>query len=100
MTPEQLKLAMAQLLPRKIQVKSLAYKLHFPDEIRDSDKFVIKWVDGNTILETEWLYVMYLIEQTLSLQEHGEYVAMLKQDCSATFNQRATAMCELKGITP
>lgn len=99
---------MARLLPDTIAIIS-------------AEGFIFVWRERmgkgasaftNPILETEWLYVMHLVEQTLSLQlkqhaysERNQYVNLLMIECGeygaviATFNQRATAMCKVKGIS-
>lgn len=94
MNDPKLKLNMASLLPEQL--------------------FIIEgrhcWVETRDCLrETEWLYVMHLVEQTCLDREefeHGRYYMILSQVCSsegtdpngAAFNQRATAMCKVKGI--
>lgn len=107
-----LKLKMAKLLPEKIQIDNDWF--YWKEGVRDRSATL-------SILETEWLYVMQLVEQTLSDNEHGLYVGFLIDEtcckeasnewnrnrircdnrrafCSATFNQRATAMLKVKEI--
>lgn len=103
----KLKLAMAKLLPEKIRIESK----HFGGWDN-----VFIWIEtGKEILETEWLYVMHLVEKTLTYQQMQEYVARLHSklrttnmvltnenqfNCiNADFNSKATAMCKVKGIT-
>ena len=110
-----LKLAMARLLSEKIKI------------VVDDDSTLFFWTEGKIrsdhyigktgtitpILETEWLYVMHLVEQTLNpTDQYGinptwdAYIENLQAICEptkthgfiATFNQRATAMCKVKGI--
>jgi len=110
-----LKLAMAKLLPEKIDLEY------------DDVQWFFFWksepeVTDNTtqILETEWLYVMHLVEQSLNdveiVQYHSEIMCEIigrfspdqkwlksqlpssKLAVFATFNQRATAMAKVKGI--
>jgi len=69
------------------------------------------------VINTEWLYVMHLVEQTLDMtgdldeppelrqSEFSMYINYLSSGAvtegevvCATFNQRATAMCKVKGI--
>lgn len=108
----ELKLAMAKLLPELIEVKY---------EYGSSNSPTISWLNRPqklVVLETEWLYVMQLVWESLdSRDERIKYVQALHetviaggghetsspydiQACceNATFNQRATAMCRVKGI--
>jgi hypothetical protein len=113
MNNPKLQLAIAKLLPEKIKIvptigdSPLRYNFYWVDETNK----------GNRILETEWLYVMHLVEQELSVVDLDwrNYVTMLNESVgntqfnttwsdwfpvvSATFNQRAEAMCKVKGIT-
>lgn len=60
------------------------------------------------VLESEWLYVMHLVEQTMDGAEYDEYEELLRDfnlrgdgdgwTVCSTFNQRATAMCKVKNI--
>ena len=112
----KLKLAMARLLPEKIHC--------LPVVGSQSGGFHYYWKDkvNETVLETEWLYVMHLVEQKLTADQEAVYVdelagqimsgvyedsderyknSHLASDDScyrATFNQRAAAMCKVKGI--
>ncbi len=119
----KLKLAMAQLLPDKIhyyECMPMCDKTHPKAELVNtswryhSGTYTFLWIDTELydynwqeILETEWLYVMHLIEQTLTdTQMYNYFLALCNvreggvyQMTAATFNQRATAMCKLKGIT-
>lgn len=109
MNDPKLKLAMAKLLPERITADGNYWKGECP-EGRGFEP---------CILETEWLYVMHLVEQTLSLAEHTTYCNELYKNSletrpflftalsdlgdiyyliTSTFNQRATAMCKVKGI--
>jgi hypothetical protein len=67
---------------------------------------------GQPILETEWLYIISLVEQQLSKElkynmnsERNRYVYELSQNqgslgaCMSDFNQRATALARVKGVT-
>ncbi len=113
MNKPELKLAMAKLLPKHIVISSIK-----PDVYIWSDH--VQYSDAK-IRETEWLYVMHLIEQGLTPDEQVHYFEQLagsimndaydgvgywKQSrlCSeqltwlCDFNQRAEAMCKLKGI--
>lgn len=108
MNPEpnkpELKLAMAKLLPELVRTNDYG---GYGTTI---------WKETNhEVLETEWLYIMQLVEQRLDNTEWDKYQATLHTqakpmykllndvvrygEISATFNQRATAMCKVKGIT-
>lgn len=100
-----LKLAMAKLLPEKIYIFT---------------EFAVKfyWQDNNDgIREGEWLYVMQLVEEMLSVEQQKRYIEYIWQQVAhyaveeemysadacfllahATFNQRATAMIKVKQI--
>jgi len=108
----KLKLEMAKLLPEKIGrylCGALFPLSKFTDSELKKDGFPLRWLDtGNPILETEWLYVMQLVEMeqeghvALSYlwelaQSLNTNVGSFRHVCS-TFNQRATAMCKVKGI--
>lgn len=109
MTPTEpnnpaLKLVMAKLLPNVLTI---------------SDSNTIYWTPNIILRESEWLYVIHLVEQTLSVEdkyEYGKQLAMITLDgeydedvfapnglgyfdvATLTFNQRATAMCKVKNI--
>jgi len=123
---------MARLLPKRI-VTDWRYLCDDNDTEEKVDVF--KWKDSRIeVLETEWLYVVHLVEQTLkkapyninkptwqqylnqlSYETTGNYCLFdmvslwipnelllgpaLSGCADATFNQRATAMCKVKGIT-
>ena len=102
MNDPKLKLTMARLLPEKVVIRW-----------EEKPDYSFMWKDNlQTILETEWLYVMYLIEEQLT---QGQLCAMSNEldimheldgkpyDASQwkhhkSFNQRAAAMCRVKGI--
>jgi hypothetical protein len=106
----KLKLAMARLLPEKIGYHTRVEGMTEPMNIY--------WMDNSReLLETEWLYVMHLIEEVVATyNEQVQYAKELALICyggvdpmpsslhgvwllqHATFNQRATAMCKVKGI--
>lgn len=75
---------------------------------------IVFWREsGQQVLETEWLYIVSLAEKTLSQAECYNYSEILGPNMGdwkpslkaenwpfhATFNQRATALCQTKGIT-
>lgn len=112
----KLKLAMAKLLPDLLEIRTVS-----PCAIgaNQKDTYQVVWWRGKAtaLLETEWLYVMHLVEQKLSEQkgELKKYLYQLEMTIpvsgsevrtsreqfkyvTATFNQRATAMCHVEGI--
>jgi hypothetical protein len=107
MNNPKLKLAMARLLPEMIHITPSAefgivsHKFQWLASI-SGGRYL-----GREIYETEWLYVIHLVEQTLTWKQQVNYRKELQRqvtsktlsDCvSATFNQRAEAMCKVKGI--
>ena len=107
MNDPKLKLAIARMLPELIWLNTT----------RDSRGPVHCWKgekdsltgQDREILETEWLYVMQWVEQQMAKEEVVSFSMALRsvtgEGCvtdykmiSATFNQRATAMCRVKGI--
>lgn len=116
MNDPKLKLAMAKLLPEKIKHEDVYYSPTFDDHLKDG----FFWIETKKeILETEWLYVMQLVEEKLLPAETSRYenylalevyeddkdeywiggVKHIKAYCfHATFNQRATAMLKVKQI--
>jgi hypothetical protein len=94
----KLKLAMARLLPDHVSIRD--------NEVL-GEHFAWKGAPPNDAIgETEWLYVMHLVEQTfLSTADPEErsrwFIEMQNLEwcgVTATFNQRAEAMCRVKGI--
>ena len=111
-TNQQLKLALARMLPEKIQIfKPLDQRPAF-----------FAWYDeegdtSNYINDTEWLHVCWLVEQTLDKTQQLHYIERLvwmldPNDAwpevltvskgwfflNATWQQRAEALCRVKGI--
>ena len=112
---------MAELLPNKIDCKCYEGLWAFSwNCFEDSKAPTYKY---HPVLETEWLYVMQLIEKSLSTREKAKYafellisvfpgwnthLKELNQNemsalgyfdySSATFDERAAAMCKVKGI--
>lgn len=115
----KLKLVMVRLLPEKLWIfQRPGYRPILDYEEAwwlegDNTEEELEHVRGRPVLETEWLYVMHLVEQTLESEEHMNFerelerivTPAIKTNCwsirgtqvSATFNQRATAMCKVKG---
>lgn len=90
---------MAKLLPTHISIRD--------NEVL-GEHFAWKGAPPNcSIGETEWLYVMHLVEQTIKDDEElvEKYWLALYDATESTrwpydadFNQRATAMCKVKGV--
>ena len=115
MTDQELQIALAKMLPEKIEWVVISIK---------SIASFAYWKDNNTqILDTEWLYVSWLVEQTLdaadfevspaaiyqetlwllvnpgtSYERAFDDVGLLKNYTSASWQQRAEALCKVKGI--
>ena len=105
MNDPKLQLAMAKLLPERIKLIGVL-----------DEPYLITSDNGNgcittrKILETEWLYVMHLVEQTLTRLECANYSdALLRSSVEVpskadeffwhfNFNQRATSMCKVKEL--
>jgi len=95
MSDTELQLALVKMLPEKIG-------------ITDGSPYWIFKGDtcGCKVIETEWLHVCWLVEQTLTENEQPEYQEMLGvQDShsiyktrSASWQHRAEALCRVKGI--
>lgn len=113
MTDFQLQLALAKMLPEKI------FAIDNGNDVRYRPcNFGWSGQEGiiPIIKETEWLHVCWLVEQTLSWRatenakcEAERYLDELKDSggvpgcfahyCSS-WQQRALALCKVKGITP
>lgn len=113
-----LKLAMARLLPERI-------KIYNNPSTRVTTFFWIEPGSPRSVIETEWLYIVNLVEQGLHTNDQVDYIRELEQSfrreeniyfgekpekkfplnefgrfavVSAIFNQRALAICKVKGI--
>lgn len=108
MTDETLKLQLAKMLPDKI----ILYASTDPCWKQSYEGTI---ACGEDIKGTEWLHVCWIVEQTLSMQlpppphkesERTRYVDLLNEACGskgcciASWQQRAEALCKVKGITP
>ena len=106
MNDPKLKFAVARLLPEQLYVSRETNTICWGKPIAGT----MRTFDGEA-RETEWLYVMQLVEQTLTKEQFTDYTDKLCDDVacgypdpeieeliSLTFNQRATAMCKVKGI--
>jgi len=113
----KLELAMAKLLPQELIVEQdlILWKPTFEStDITDDVSFEEICIP---IKETEWLYVMHLVWLTLDRKQRVAFSVHLREEViksgghassfnediiacceNATFNQRATAMCKVKGI--
>lgn len=103
MNDTQLQLALAKMLPEKIKIRLL------------DGVVTIHWIVANSISSeikgTEWLHVCWLVEQELSRNDHDHFLRALQivtteepnwfRACtSASWQQRALALCKVKGINP
>lgn len=94
--------------PTDTQLQQALAKM-LPEKIVSSNDWRFDWVDNSgqryyKVIDTEWLYVCWLVEQTLS-HEQGEsqskifeYTELLSDDCHASWQQRTIALCKVKGI--
>lgn len=113
MTDQQLQLALVRMLPEKISHRewesfgsdgtALNHSFFWKDKTNTCDCLVIA---------TEWIHVCALIEQRLSEQEQNHYTTRLIFDrigpdntnlvvweaLTASWQQRAEALCKVKGI--
>lgn len=112
MNDPKLKLHIARMLPEQLH-EIYPCDDRTMEEVQKANEVSWCWNEPRRrVLETEWLYIVSLVEQTLSRKMHiqtnsernlyvqeliklnGEYGA-----CMSDFNQRATALCRVKGIT-
>jgi len=99
---QQLQLALAKMLPK---------------ELVEKDNEVLGWhiawrgnAPNSKVRESEWLHVCWLVEQEfVSIKQQDNYRDELceifykhnpqhTQICSASWQQRAEALCKVKGI--
>lgn len=113
---DNLKLALAKMLPEKIQAKEEWVVVGWvaQDETEREKQWVFRWVTPKetrgtqywpAVLNTEWLHVCWLVEQTFDKDKEvvGRYISILQQQDYEWFygfswQQRATALAKLKGI--
>ena len=95
MTEQDLKLALAKMLPEKIV---LYHNPQFPELA------TIRWMkDGRELQETEWLHVCWLVEETMvGSDSWGRYLVEMattpwNELIHATWQQRAAALIKVKG---
>lgn len=107
MTDQQLQLALVKMLPEKIEYDERFERFHWKT---DNGNGVI-WPE---IQFTEWLHVCHLVERDIkiiSLDERDKYLQVLASitqegrmatvgwtNTTATWQQRAQALCKVKGI--
>jgi len=88
-TDQELKLALVKMLPEI-----------YWNSIDDCAYWIVGLRHGR-VLDTEWLHVCWLVEQTLSGMQMLKYQRILSHICEnstlrathATWQQRATALC-------
>lgn len=100
-TDQQLQLALAKMLPETLIPAVTAGKFWWNGNQRQR-------IVGCEIINTEWLHVCWLVEQTLSDEQRDVYIISLMTDVdgtrymnrgvSATWQQRALALCKVKGV--
>jgi len=99
-TDEQLKLALAKMLPEILMHDNIFNRIHF------HEGEYVKWPK---VQDTEWLHVCWLVEETLLVIEKASYINELWECCKiqptgyewlfthATWQQRAIALAKVKG---
>lgn len=104
-TDEQLKLALVKMMPEKLIILS---SLNTPAYVA----WKVCFRHSSKVQETEWLHVCWLIEQELDNNQTWLFERALKQvclfddtnkkgiqtECSASWQQRAIALAQVKGI--
>lgn len=111
-TDKQLKQSLAKLLPDQILHYDTYYSPKHDAHLKDG----LFWIGGDEILDTEWLHVCWLVEQTITEADirhrFMEELAEIVMDAScydidaghawrtanASWQQRAIALCKVKGI--
>ena len=99
MTDQDLKLALAKMLPEKIV---LYHNPQFPELA------TIRWMkDGRELQETEWLHVCWLVEESLDPKQRQDFRETLSDilydnlrigaAIHATWQQRAATLIKVKG---
>lgn len=97
MTDQELQIELVKMLPEKVKSET---HYGYPGSVR------FYWNDttnnGTDILDTEWLYVCWLIEQELPFDKHLEFRSQLwldtktGQDVSASWQKRAATLIKVK----
>lgn len=99
---DKLKLALAKMLPEQIEAS---------ERTLTRGAFNFRWkIDSQEVYETEWLQVCNWVEQMLNPPEHIHFRRLLvynmdpeiedldRQQTSAPWKPRATALAKVKGI--
>ena len=96
MTDQDLKLALAKMLPEKIFPRQ-HNRYNVSTGMHDPTGFNIEWIENHVpINDTEWLHVCWLVEETLSEFE-GKAYWFAMNNLHATWQQRAAALIKVKG---
>lgn len=97
---QSLKLALARMLPEKILLKEYVCKCKYCSEFFPKGTIDFYWIEGESLIkETEWLHICHLIEVGMTKKEwelYNRLIDLTKQ--GITWPQRATAICECKGV--
>lgn len=93
MKDEQLKLALAKILPESVHV-------HEQESIKTFWWKGEDYPSGRQIRDTEWLHVCWLVEQEMMRCEGGQrwldYINLIGE--SSCWQERAIALCKVKGV--
>jgi len=95
-TDEQLKWALAKMLPQQINCRA----------VKDDSRLYcfLYWKDKNQhplqseVRDTELLHLCWLVEETLDFQHNLKYYKLIKLDTHASWQQRVEALAKVKGI--
>lgn len=100
---QQLQLAMAKMLPEKVRINHEGTACWI-------DRLIIQ--EPREVYDTEWLHVCWLVEQQLNDFNKKQFRNELVKICgiessrdincgiSASWHQRAEALCKVWGVTP
>lgn len=109
---QQLQLALAKMLPEHLHIDELNHEVYW----KDGSPFARDWDETKfgEVLTTEWLHVCWLAEQQVirSLAADRRYIHELcklaepantiytpaRATACASWQQRAEALCKVKGI--
>jgi len=110
MSDTELQLALAKMLPEKLELR---YEQGFEEETGTHYNIglpFVCWVlceqDSGKVRDTEWLHICWLVEQSLSPMDYSDFLRAfektngygLRIKMSASWQQRAEALCKVKGI--
>lgn len=96
MSETELQLALAKMLPEKIEVTFENKIVGNPNAERS---WYFTWLDRpakQSVQDTEWLHVCWLIEETLTTKEALEYYDRQISSHHASWQQRAEAIIKVK----